>query len=218
MRAVNLLPRDGADAGRRLPAPPVLVACGGVVLVTAVLAMLFLSASSKVASEKTRLNAVQAQYDAIPAPPPASPVVSQLPQERQTRIGALAGALGERVDWDRLLREVSQVTPSNVWLTQVNAQAPSLVAAAIAASGATPTLGTSLPTGIVIQGCTYSQEAVAVFLARLDIVPDLANMTLGKSDDGKSAGGGGNAGSTNCPSNLYSFELDGNVQTETSPS
>jgi Tfp pilus assembly protein PilN len=215
MRAVNLLPKDGVDSGRRLPAPPVLVACGGVVLVTVVLAMLFLSASSKVGSAQRELSALQAQYDAIPAPPPASPVVSQLPQQRQARVGALAAALGQRVDWDRVLREVSQVTPSDVWLTQVNAQAPSLVAATQAGAGP-PTLGVSLPTGIVIQGCTYSQEAVAVFLARLDVVPDLSSMTLGKSEDGTNGGGSGSTG--NCPNNLYSFQLNGNVNTETSPS
>jgi Tfp pilus assembly protein PilN len=184
-------------------------------LVTAVLAMMFLSASSKVAHLKQQLSDVQAQYAAIPAPPPPSPAVSKVPAERQARVGALAAALGERVDWDRLLREVSQVTPSNVWLLSVNAQSPSMVATAQATAGVAP-LGTSLPQGIVINGCTYSQDAVAVFLARLDVVPDLSNMTLGKSSDGNSVGGsgggGGGGGGGTCPAGLYSFTLNGYVK------
>jgi len=207
MRAVNLLPNQGADDRGRLPSPPVLVACGGVVLVTAVLALMFLSASSKVAHAKQQLANAQAQYAAIPAPPPPSPVVSQLPSERQTRISALAAALGQRVDWDRLLREVSQVTPSNVFLVTLNAQAPSMVTATTAGTAA-PGLGTTLPQGFTVDGCTYSQEAVAVFLARLDVVPDLADMTLAHSQLGTSQGANGQT----CPSGMVSFQLQGSVK------
>jgi Tfp pilus assembly protein PilN len=213
MRAVNLLPNQGADQDRRLPPPPVLVACSGIVLVTAVLAMMFLSASSKVAHAKQQLIDVQAQYAAIPAPPPPSPAVSALPAQRSTRVSALATALGERVDWDRVLREVSQVTPSNVWLLSVNAQSPAMLASSTTA--APTTLGTALPQGIVITGCTYSQDAVAVFLARLDVVPDLSDMTLGKSSDGKTVGASGGTsggGGSGCPGGLYAFALNGNVK------
>jgi Tfp pilus assembly protein PilN len=136
--------------------------------------------------------------------------VSAVPAERQARVSALAAALGQRVDWDRVLREVSQVTPSNVWLVSVNAQSPSMTAAQPAASAA---IGTALPQGIVITGCTYSQDAVAVFLARLDVVPDLSGMTLGKSADDRSAGGGsGGGGGGQCPANLYAFTLNGDVK------
>src|SRR5579884_4184365 len=178
MRAVNLLPNQGADDRGRLPSPPVLVACGRVVLVTAVLALMFLSASSKVAHAK-----------------------------QQTRISALAAALGQRVDWDRLLREVSQVTPSNVFLVTLNAQAPSMVTATTAGTAA-PGLGTTLPQGFTVDGCTYSQEAVAVFLARLDVVPDLADMTLAHSQLGTSQGANGQT----CPSGMVSFQLQGSVK------
>ena len=123
MRAVNLLPRDATD-GRKRPPLPVLVGCVGPVLVTAVRALLFLSASSSVGRERRALLDAQAQFAAIPAPPAPSPVDSQLPKQRQTRVAALATALGERVAWDRLLREVSQVVPSDVWLVTLNALSP----------------------------------------------------------------------------------------------
>jgi Tfp pilus assembly protein PilN len=209
MRAVNLLPNDATGDGRRTPPLPVLVGCVGVVLVTAVLALLFLSASSNVARQRTALTQAQAEYAALPAPPPPSPVDSQLPQQRQTRVAALATALGQRVAWDRLLREVSQVVPNDVWLVTLNAQAPALGPAAAPVPG-TP------PQGFTVTGCTYSQDSVARFLARLDVVPDLSSMTLGKSSSSASAGGVATAGaatdSGGCPSGMVTFTLQGNVR------
>jgi Tfp pilus assembly protein PilN len=207
MRAVNLLPGD-ENEGRKGPPLPVLAGCVGTVLVTALLAVMFLSASSSVAHQKRALLDAQEQYAAIPAPPAPSPVDTQLPKQRQTRVVALATALGQRVAWDRLLREVSQVVPSDVWLVTLNALSPS-IAPAVSPS--------SLPTGFIITGCTYSQESVARFLARLDVVPDLSNMTLGKSETDAGPGSGGSSGDTGggsggtCPSGMFTFTLQGMV-------
>jgi len=172
--------------------------------VTAVIAVLFLSASSGVAKQQRALDQVQAQYNAMPAPVAASPVVAQLPAERQTRVTALASALGQRVAWDRLLREVSQVVPSDVWLVSLNALSPALNPAATVTAG-TPPLP---PQGFVVTGCTYSQDSVARFLSRLSVVPDLTSMTLGSSASSSSTSGGGN-----CPSGMFTFTLQGNLRT-----
>jgi Tfp pilus assembly protein PilN len=206
MRAVNLLPREDASGGKKAPPLPVLVACVGSVLVFAVLAMMFLSANAKVAQQRKALTQVQAEYNAIPAPPPPSPVVKDLPQQRQTRVTALAGALGQRVVWDRLLREVSQVVPSDVWLVTLTAKSPMLSLAGPRAAVAAP--GSVLPDGFIATGCTYSQDSVARFLARLQLVPDLGDMTLGKSSTNSS----GSGDATVCPDGMFTFTLNGNVR------
>jgi Tfp pilus assembly protein PilN len=198
VRAVNLLPGDQADQGRKVPPLPVLAGCVGAVLVSALLAVMFLSASSGVAKKQQALDQIQAEYAALPAPVAASPVVTELPQQRQTRVTALATVLGQRVAWDRLLREVSQVVPSDVWLINLNALAPSISPAASAAP----------PESFMVTGCTYSQDSVARFLARLSVVPDLVGMTLGKSStDSGGAGGGGQ-----CPPGMFTFILQGAVK------
>jgi Tfp pilus assembly protein PilN len=203
MRAVNLLPDAGADGGRKGPPMPVLVGCVGLVLISAVMAMMYLSGSSAVAKKKQALAQMQAAYAAIPAPAAPPAVVTELPKQRQTRLAALSTALGQRVVWDRLLREVSQVLPSDVWLISLTALAPALAPASN---------GTTAPSGFVVMGCTYSQDSVARFLARLSIVPDLSGMTLGQSvasaPGGSNTGGGGT-----CPSGKVSFKLQGNVRT-----
>ena len=201
MRAVNLLPAQETGESKAPPIP-VLVACVGAVVVVAGLAMMFLSASSRVAHERSALQRLQSEYAAIPAPPPPSPVVGQLPQQRQTRTTALATALGQRVAWDRLLREVSQVVPSDVWLVTLNAQAPST---------APPARGTSVTSvqGFTVSGCTYSQESVARLLARLSLVPDLSGMTLGKSSSSAASSG---TDTSTCPQRMVTFVLQGSVR------
>lgn len=206
MRAVNLLPGDEYGGGRKLPPLPILAGCIGVVLVSALMAVMFLSASSTVAAKRRALDQLQAQYNAIPAPPAPSAVVSQLPQQRQSRVTALATALGQRVAWDRLLREVSQVVPSDVWLVTLNALAPSLAPASASAS--------STVQGFSVTGCTYSQDSVARFLARLQIVPDLTGMTLGKSVSNDAAG----SDTSSCPKGMFTFTLQGSVRTAGAPS
>lgn len=204
MRAVNLLPRDDGSQGRRIPPVPVLVACGGAVLVTAVLALTFMSASSQVSQQRQALRDAQAEYAAIPAPPPKSPLVTQLPQEHATRVTALATVLGQRLAWDRLLREVSQVVPSDVWLVSLNAAAPSVTP---------PSPIGTLGQEFIVTGCTYSQPSVARFLARLEVVPDLQNISLAKV---LSAGNVTDASTTAvgaCPNGTVTFTLQGDLRT-----
>ena len=207
MRAVNLLPRDQADQGTKVPPLPVLAGCVGTVLISALLAMMYLSASAVVAKKQQALEQIQAEYTAMPAPAPPSPAVAELPTQRQTRVTALATVLGQRVAWDRLLREVSQVVPNDVWLVNLNALAPSISPAGTAA----PAPGAAPAQGFMLIGCTYSQDSVARFLARLSVVPDLTSMTLGKSEASDSGGGGG-GGSGQCPRGMVTFTLQGAVR------
>jgi hypothetical protein len=103
MRAVNLLPKD--DGRQRGPSfrdnPLVIGAVVGTVLVTAVLAAMFLTASTSVADNQKQRDAVQAELAATPVPPPTGPGTSELEQEKNARIGALSSALSGRLAWDR---------------------------------------------------------------------------------------------------------------------
>lgn len=184
MRAVNLLPakKDSREKRRQ----PNLVALGGVVAavaVTAVMAMWFLNASGAVTERQSELDTLNAERAAIPVPKPRDTSGDALAQERSGRLNALAVALGGRVAWDRLFREISLVTPDDVWFTTLQASAPSTPSADAAAAGATATVG-----GFTITGRTYSHDAVARLLSRLSIVPHLDDVKLEKSVIGKSEG------------------------------
>jgi Tfp pilus assembly protein PilN len=164
MRAVNLLPRDDARSKSRQTNPVVL---GGViagVAATAIIAAVFLTVSAGVADKQERLDAAQAELDATPVPPPADTSAATLQQERSQRVVALSTALGKRVAWDRILRELSLVLPEDVWLSTLSAKAPSEAADA--------------PAGFTITGKTYSHDGVARLLARLAVVPHLSAIQL----------------------------------------
>jgi Tfp pilus assembly protein PilN len=185
MRAVNLLPTKKDSRERRRQ--PNVVALGGVVAavaVTAVMAMWFLNASGAVTERQSEVDTLHAELGAIPVPKPRDTSGDALAQERAGRLNALSVALGSRVAWDRLFREISLVTPDDVWFTTLQASAPSAPTAdAAAAPTAAATAG-----GFSITGRTYSHDAVARLLSRLSIVPHLHDVKLEKSILGKSEG------------------------------
>lgn len=170
MRAVNLLPRE-LDQGKKRPSKPVIGGCAGAVLATAILAGGYLHASSSVGHQKSALAQVQAQIAALPPLAAQPSTVTSLPGERSQRLAALSTALATRISWDRVLREISLVLPDDVWLTSLQATAPAPGAVA----------STTSITGFRMIGYTYSQNAVARLVARINVVPDLQDVTLNSS-------------------------------------
>ena len=187
MRAVNLLPRDTSPASR-LPSTPVLVGMCAGVLVAAVLGADFMLQSGKVAKEQQALDALQARVAALP-PAPTGPTAAEteLAGEHSARVSALSSALTNRVAWDRVFREFSLVLPDDVWLTTLTAKAPVSPSAAGASAAPASTPG-GAPTEFTISGYTYSHDGVARLLSRLQVIPDLQNVTLVSSTLAKVGG------------------------------
>ena len=171
MRAVNLLPREEVKRSFAAKRGVAFGGGAGAALVTVALASMMMSASGAANSKQEELDALRAQVAAVP-PATAKDTSSEdaLAVEKGARVGALSAALAGRVAWDRVLRQVSLVLPEDVWLTNLTATAPD-------ASQVTAAPGT----GFTLTGATYSQNAVARFLSRLAVVPDLANVRLQSS-------------------------------------
>lgn len=176
MRAVNLLPRDlggtGTGSARRLP---LVVAGGGVAVVTVLFAFLFLSASGAVDETQAELAVTRSALAAIPKPGDEAASSGVVVQERADRVAALSAALSARIAVDRALRELSYVLPEDAWLTGLIANAPK--EAAGATPGSAPGTSTAA-SGVTIQGATFSHESVARVLGRLGILPSLENVRL----------------------------------------
>lgn len=183
MRAVNLLPKDAVRVVTRVQKIAVGVGTGGAVILTALMAMMFLSASSKVHDGQLTLDDLRAQLAIIP-PPAAGPSAgaTALAAQQGPRVAAVTAALQRRVAWDRVMRELSLVLPEDVWLSKLSAKspispgAPSLPGAPIAAP-----VSSGPPTQMTIDGYTYSHDAVARLLSRLAVLPDLQNVALQSS-------------------------------------
>lgn len=182
MRSVNLLPRDDSRSQRRQPGAVTLTAVLGGVLVIALLAGLFMMTSSTAAEKQGEVDALRAELAAIP--PPAAPSgQSTIEAETSQRVELLGQALGSRVAWDRVLREISLVLPDDIWLESLTANAPD--------PNANPAPGSDAGTGLfTITGYSYSHDGVARLLARLSVLPQLERPALGSSvlDETKARG------------------------------
>jgi Tfp pilus assembly protein PilN len=188
MRAVNLLPYvdqpsawRGATSTRFAGVNP-LWASGAFAGITAtVLAALFLLSSTTLAEKREELQTLEAERAAIA---PMADQVNAKISERQSREAALASALQQRVAWDRLLRRVSQVLPSEVVTTGLKANAPTAAAADAAASTTTtPAAPGSAPTGFTLTAYGSSQDIAAQSLRRLALLPELTNVQLVSSTE-----------------------------------
>lgn len=181
MRPFNLLPKDLPGQGRdaRALVPYVAVAVLAL-LVFAGLAAFFFRASAQVAEKQGRYDDLRIELASleVPSKDPLTGQRSGLAAEKSSRTTALAGTLGSRVAFDRLLRQLALVLPDDVTLIQLAAQAPTQAGAAPLATTqpAQPTSGPAQ--NFTIVGETTDQETVALTLARLSIVPELSAVSL----------------------------------------
>jgi Tfp pilus assembly protein PilN len=192
MRAINLLPRDEKRrTGPSIPTPVALTALGGLIVVTALLGLLIVSAHGTVKNRQLELAQKQAELAAVPVP--AQNELQQqdaLVTDQKARVAALNSALSKRIAWDRVFREFALVLPDDVWLLSLSAKAPTLGTTVPPAAASPTTTTSSTPSapalggelGFTIEGYTYSHDAVARLLSRLGVVPDLEQVQLVTSE------------------------------------
>ena len=183
MRAVNLLPKDAVRVVTRVQKIAIGMGTGGAVILTALMAMMFLSASSTVHDSQLTLDDLKAQL-AVITPPAASPSAgaTALAAQQGPRVAAVTAALQRRVAWDRVMRELSLVLPEDVWLSKLSAKSP--ISPSAPSTPGTPLVAPTAgvpPTEMTIDGYTYSHDAVARLLSRLAVIPDLQNVALQSS-------------------------------------
>lgn len=173
MRAVNLLPRD-EKRQRKQPGAVLLTGVLGGVLVTALLAGLFLMTSTTVSDKQAEVDALRAELAAIPPAPKPTTDTSALETAKNERVALLGKALATRVAWDRVMRELSLVLPGDIWLESLAANGPD--------PSVVPGPGQEAPKGqLTLTGYSYSHDGVARLLSRLSVVPELDRPTLGSS-------------------------------------
>ncbi len=189
MKAVNLLPREVTKTKSRRPSAPLITGFVTGVVVLTVLAAGYFKEGSSVSQKRTELQAARAELALVPAPAAPDTSVAKLNGEQASRVTALQSALNGRVAWDRVLREVSLVMPSDVWLSSLTLQAPN-AATAIPDTGTTgtttpatttPSTAPPAPSDFVMNGKSFSHVGVARLMSRLALVPDLDRITLNHS-------------------------------------
>jgi hypothetical protein len=185
MRPFNLLPKEVGRQTRdtRALVPFVVVALLGL-LVFAGLAAFFLRASADVTTKQGQVDELRIELASLEVPEkdPLSGQRTGLAAEKTARTNALAGTLGSRVAFDRLLREIALVIPDGVALIQLSAQSPTATGAVpVAVQTAQP--GSGPVQSFTVVGATRRHETVALMLARLAVIPELSAVSLVNSTE-----------------------------------
>ena len=207
MRPINLIPPEDRR-GERAPARVgslsyVIVAVLAVALIAVTMVVLTNNKISDSKAEKASLanQVAQAQVEAQRYKSFSDFAALQLAREQT--VSSLAQS---RFDWERVLREVSIVIPSDVWLTSVTGTAsPEVQVNSDGASGSSGSSGGggAVPEGVQgpslqIGGCAKGHDAVAQFLAALRDVDGVTRVTVTSSDkpDAQSAAGASSTDAT----------------------
>ena len=181
MRAFNLMPtedpRQAAASGRRPKTAQLVLAVVALVLLAG-LGSLFLITNASVADKQSEHDNLRNQLTEreVPVEKP-QPIAGDaaLVQERDGRRAALSGALGTRVAWDRVLRELSLVLPEDVWLTGLTGTTGTSAADPAVAPDPNAVAGES---AVEIKGYARRHEGVALLLSRLAVVPEVESASL----------------------------------------
>jgi Tfp pilus assembly protein PilN len=206
MRPVNLIPleqRRGSQSPLRTGPLPYIV-LGALVALLVGVALLVVTGNqiserkAEVVTLKREDKLAQKKAERL-----ASYVqLEQLQQQRTETVSALADS---RFDWERVMRELSRVLPSDVWLTTLNASASP--EAASGSSGSESNEASGLRSAIAgpaleIGGCAKGQDGVAGFVTALKEIDGVtrvgiessalpSNESSAESGEGSEGGGGG---------------------------
>jgi type IV pilus assembly protein PilM len=186
-----------AGTGHKVDAAPdarvAQVVCA-VVALLALAVVYMVIVSNHVSSGKQRLGqisgqVVQAEQEAAALKPYAD--FAKATTDRRATVTQIAGA---RFNWDRSLRELSQVAPGDVWLTSATGTISSSTTVDGAGSGGG--LRSALPgPALELQGCGKREGDVPKYMDRLYAMTGVEEVGFTKSARAKQPGAGGAAAS-----------------------
>lgn len=181
MRAVNLLPqtqrRTPGFAGMRTP----LIAVAAVVMLGG---MGFWGYSVRADADSVRDQVAQAsaERDALRDQLGAFQQAQARVAAQSVRRGAVVGLVEGRVNWERLVRDISAVMPRQVWLTNLKGETDTAAATTAAAAPTPNNANAVVPRGIHLDGFAYTQDQVALLMSRVSTVPGLGEARLATSE------------------------------------
>lgn len=203
MRPVNLIPaeeRRGQNAPLR-SGPIAYIVLGALVALLAGVTLVVLT-GNQIADREAELAQVKREDTAATAKAQRLSAYTQyqlLSEQRSTTVKSLADS---RFDWERVMRELSLVLPSNVWLTGLTASASPGSSTGGSEGGAGLREAIAGP-ALEISGCSTGQDGVAGFVGALKDMDGVTRVGVESSalpavGTAAGTGEGGEGGSTNC--------------------
>ena len=173
MRPVNLIPQEerrGEHAAMR-SGPLVYIVVGLLVAVLAGVSALVLT-NNQIAERKAEAAQLRQEDAAEEARAQRLAAYTQFRALHDQRLATVASLADSRFDWERVMRELSLVLPTDVWLTALTATAaPGVsVEAGSSCAGSSSAAGlraSAAGPALEMAGCAVGHEAVAGFVTAL---------------------------------------------------
>lgn len=197
MRPVNLIPPDqrrGEHAPLRTgPLPYVLI--GALVLVLAGVTALVLT-GNQISERKDEVATLKREDAAATARAQRLAAYTEFRAMSEQRIATVTSLANSRFDWQRVMRELALVLPSDVWLISLDATATPSVSIDGGGGGA-QVRGAAQGPALAIEGCARGQEGVAGFVTTLKDIDGVTRVGVESSelasDSGEAGSGSGGA-------------------------
>lgn len=199
MRPVNLIPVE-QRRGQRRPmrgGPLAYIVVGA--LVAALLGVTTLVVTgNQISDSKAEISQLETEKAAVDEHVAALAAYTQFHSVREQRVATVTGLADSRFDWERVMRELALVLPSDVWLTNLTGSASPGVAPEGAAG---VSMRASIPgPALELVGCARDQEAVAGLIQAIKDIDGVTRVGVPSSSLGTGSGESATSGGTssNC--------------------
>jgi Tfp pilus assembly protein PilN len=200
VRPVNLIPpedRRGEQAPLRTgPLPYVLLAALAALLIGVTALVLV---GNQIVDSKSEVTKLESEDAAAAAKAQRLASYTEFREMSEQRVATVNSLADSRFDWERVMRELSLVLPSDVWLVGLTATAAPGVSVEGGGSGEASGMRAAIPgPALELTGCARGQEAVAGFVTALEDIDAVTRVGVQSSElpeKDESGGGGGGGGS-----------------------
>jgi Tfp pilus assembly protein PilN len=186
MRPINLIPEDerrGGGGGGRKGGPLAYILIGALVILLLGVTLI-VSTNNEISSSKAEITEMNAENAAAKAKAARLTSYIELKQVRDQRVATVTSLAESRFDWERVMRELALILPSDVWLTNLSGT----VAPDVSVEGAASvSLRAGVPgPALELVGCANGQEGVAGFVTALKDIDGVTRVAMQYSNLGTS--------------------------------
>lgn len=190
MRPVNLIPKEERTGARRplRGGPIAYIVLGGLLAAFAAITVLVVT-NNQISDSKADISRLNVEIAAAQARASESAAYTQFHQLAEQRASTVANLADSRFDWERVMRELSLILPSDIWLTNLTAS----VKPGLADSSASGLREAISGPALQMNGCGVGQESVARFVSSLKEIEGVTRVGVQSSSLADSAAGGESA-------------------------
>jgi Tfp pilus assembly protein PilN len=195
VRPVNLIPpedRHGEHAPLR-SGPLAYMVLGALVALLAGVTVLVLT-NNQISESKAEIATLESEDAAAQARAVSLSAYTQFRAMSEQRVATVASLADSRFDWERVMRELALILPSDVWLVSLDASASP--DSSSGESGGSGLRAEVAGPALALSGCAEGQEGVAGFVTALKDIDGVTRVGVQSSELGSESTGAGAAGTS----------------------